>query len=953
MSADPLDDIALAAMKQYGVPIPNPRRWIPHTPNPRQALFLRLPHLEAFYGGAGFGGKALDISTQIATPAGWTTMGELVVGDWVFDSNGVPTRIVATSDIHFEDTFEVEFSDGSVLVAGANHKWITSNEKERARILRGTAIWREERRNRRKSRAAGKKTARFTSQIVERNHKNPPPVQDLPTSSVRTTREIECTVKIGKRGYNHSVPVSQALELPESDLLIDPYVLGAWLGDGTSASSGITGLDEEIFEQVQAVGYEVVAHANGKSRRVTGLITQLKQLGVAGNKHIPASYLRASSTQRLAVLQGLMDTDGSCNTYGQCEITLTKKRLAADALELILSLGIKCTIRESGAYLNRRYIGQRYRLKFSSDHPVFRLPRKLIRQKRRGHRSNRRYITAVRATHRVPLRCIQVESSTHCYLAGKSLIPTHNSDALLMGALQHVDIPGYNAIIFRRTLEDFKLPDSLLPRSRQWLERTGARWSAQDFCWRFPLASGRIVEGVSASLWFGYLADDSDKWRYDSSAYQYIGFDEVTQFQESQYRFLFARLRKLKNFIVPLRMRSGSNPGGPGQTWVKERFIPDGFLPAMAEEMRTWEKEIQYDRADMELLSEMLDGEPLPTHRAFVPARMTDNPHGDRKTYTMSLYQLDRVTREQRLKGDWSIFVGGRMRFLASAIEKFIPQKPQIGHVRLAYDTAGRPRPQWFSDPDQGLIKVWHPPQKGKTYAAGADTAEGRDYAEPGSSTPDPDYSVLGIREAHSGIECARLRGRITEGVFAELAYPLLLWYNSPFLCPEIKGGYGRAFLNKLLEMGWPPDYVFNRHMIAELAGQPPYRGEVGLLDLGWPTSSTNRPTLIERLDDAITNHTIETYDSVAIDEYRHFCYTSLGPPRAETGWHDDCVIEDSLCEVARMFAIALEPQRRRAEQNAVRSVPLQSHYGQERLTPAERRRILRENQIRKGPTRI
>jgi len=105
---------------------------------------------------------------------------------------------------------------------------------------------------------------------------------------------------------------------------------------------------------------------------------------------------------------------------------------------------------------------------------------------------------------------------------------------------------------------------------------------------------------------------------------------------------------------------------------------------------------------------------------------------------------------------------------------------------------------------------------------------------------------------------------------------------------------------------------------------------------------------MISRLDEAITGHRIETYDSVAIDEYRHFCYNRNGKPEAEPGWHDDCVLADSLCEIARIFALKMEPERqRRAQSLAHPAGPRPTKYGQAPLTEEERRRMVMQQRIR------
>jgi hypothetical protein len=204
------------------------------------------------------------------------------------------------------------------------------------------------------------------------------------------------------------------------------------------------------------------------------------------------------------------------------------------------------------------------------------------------------------------------------------------SSALLMGALEHVHVPGYAALLLRRTYADLSKPGALMDRAQQWLRGTGAKWNDQKKQWTFP--SG-------ATLTFGYIDTENDKYQYQGAEYQYIGFDELTQFSESAYLYLFSRLRRLETSDVPLRMRSGSNPGGVGSRWVNERFVPDTFTPDQAKEAHVFKKE----------------------GRSFVPARLDDNPYLDRVAYAESLNELDPVTREQLLRGDWQITERGNI----------------------------------------------------------------------------------------------------------------------------------------------------------------------------------------------------------------------------------------------------------------------------------------------------
>lgn len=240
------------------------------------------------------------------------------------------------------------------------------------------------------------------------------------------------------------------------------------------------------------------------------------------------------------------------------------------------------------------------------------------------------------------------------------------SDALLMAALQYVDVPGYAALILRKTWPDLVLPGAIMDRARDWLMDTPATPRDGGRLWVFP--SG-------ARLQFGYLQHDNDKYRYRSAEFQYIAFDELTMWPEEQtYDYLFSRLRKpavsclncgttlhryrdpqgdvkyshksrkarekcnkvfpdpkvlhqyppspdgLTIFDVPLRMRSASNPGGPGHEWVKARFI----------DPRT-------KRPDV----------------LFIPSKLSDNPSLDEETYNESLEHLNEVDKARMRDGDW------------------------------------------------------------------------------------------------------------------------------------------------------------------------------------------------------------------------------------------------------------------------------------------------------------
>ncbi len=337
-------------------------------------------------------GKALALDTRLPTPTGWTTMGDVAVGDELLGADGRPTTVVASTDVmRGRPCYEIEFSDGTVIVADGEHQWLT-----------------ETRASRRSAQQAATGYNRYRNQRT--------------FAGVRTTEEIAATLRCrtADRRLNHSVVNCRPLDLPESDLLVPPYSLGVWLGDGSSHAANFTSADPEIAVHVEAEGLD------------TGTIqARLRTLDLLGNKHIPLAYLRGSLVQRRALLAGLLDTDGTVTPYGLVQFAVTSARLAYDVRELVVSLGYRCGISTKRVHGRTEQSSTAYTITFSTEDDVFRLERKRLVHKQRRHysvaRSGARYIIDVRPVRSIPVRCVQVDNSNHLYLAGESMIPTHNS----------------------------------------------------------------------------------------------------------------------------------------------------------------------------------------------------------------------------------------------------------------------------------------------------------------------------------------------------------------------------------------------------------------------------------------------------------------------------------------------------------------------------------------------
>ncbi|HZS75805.1 MAG TPA: helicase C-terminal domain-containing protein [Ktedonobacteraceae bacterium] len=446
-------------------------------------------------------GKALDVDTPIPTPSGWKRMGDLVVGDYVFDEKGYPTRVIAAFDIMYgHKCYEVEFSDGSRLIADAEHEWASYTATDRqwpkrpksniyqsknfitadslllleqtlalstddhalsideAKELIGGHHWSISQAARQiapvnfKTRPARYPQRQLLTAVKDRLAKDLiEQRRDKRAYTLVTTEQMAATLRVhSSQRANHAIAVASPLKLPEVNLPIAPYFLGVWLGDGSSRSNQITTADPDLITEIEKDGYIVrslsshpylyaVDDENGKAlhRWKPGMTGRLRTLGLLLNKHIPTIYLRSSEGQRRALLAGLLDTDGTVSRTGAIEFTTINQQLAEGAFELACSLGYRATLRAGRAHFKLKDCGPKWTLSFTTDEQVFRLPRKVKAHRERlrnytPERNRFRYVTAIREVPTRPVRCIQVDSESHLYLAGRSMIPTHNSLAYLL-----------------------------------------------------------------------------------------------------------------------------------------------------------------------------------------------------------------------------------------------------------------------------------------------------------------------------------------------------------------------------------------------------------------------------------------------------------------------------------------------------------------------------------------
>lgn len=650
----------------------------PITPHPGpQEKFLKSKATVTVFGGSAGGGKAIQKNTPVPTAAGWKEIGELVVGDVVFDIHGKPCRVIATTGIEeYDRALEFTFSDGAKLVCDHRHLWYTMDTGDRFRNLASTDEWRANRRANRPRRGKGKKPW-----LGERNSERAGPILPPPSpiGYVRSAADISKTILDGRR-TNHSVVCAGPLDTEEASLPMDPYVLGAWLGDGSAAGgSGFTSADEEIVAQIRAAGFHVEKASgayrwnvgrlrrsvdrNGSRTVANEFTATLREMGLVGNKHIPEKYLRASIAQRIALLQGLCDTDGSaCKDNGSVEFTNTNKRLFDGFIELLLSLGIKARGTEGRAMLNGVDCGPKHRVKFFTAIPAFRLKRKAILQKTNGFRGthNKRYIKSCREIGRQEMCCIAVDSETMSYLVGREMIPTHNSMALHLKNCLYAHVPGFTSVLFRRVSNDLRMAGGLWLKAHEVYPLLGGIPREDRMEYRFP--SGALVR-------HSHMEHEHDRFNWQGSELCHIGWDEVQSFSADQFWFLFSRNRSTCGVKPFCSLTCNPDPDSFIAPLVEWWIDPDTGLaiPERSGVVRYLVRADDDDRlfwgdtADeaRENASKFMRGarKLSPISFTFIHASLADNPTlvKNDPEYEVKLSNLPLVERERLLGGNWKI----------------------------------------------------------------------------------------------------------------------------------------------------------------------------------------------------------------------------------------------------------------------------------------------------------
>lgn len=335
--------------------------------------------------------EALDLETPLPTPTGWVKLHDLHEGDLLFGADGSPVRVKRLTPIKTDATcYRVTFADGTSLVTDAGHRWL----------------------------AEPRSGSRYLAQ------------------------RVLTTEQMFEADRSHRIPMPAPIELPEADLPLDPYALGQWLGNGNQGQYYLNvrwELIEETLDQIP--GSTVLGWTSISNESIIRLNLgvpardALVDLGIYSRKAMPSAYLRGSIKQRLALVQGLMDSDGHITEEGFCTFSNANKSVVDGMAELLRSLGYKTVVKATTD--NRRGVRGPYKqvwkvtFKGVPEMPPFRL-RGTDRLTPRVQ-ANAMLIVSIRRVESRPVRCIEVDSEDHLFLAGEGFTVTHNCHKQFQG----------------------------------------------------------------------------------------------------------------------------------------------------------------------------------------------------------------------------------------------------------------------------------------------------------------------------------------------------------------------------------------------------------------------------------------------------------------------------------------------------------------------------------------
>lgn len=618
--------------------------WHPQEGPQTNAFFSEADEL--FFGGAAGGGKLLANSATIVTPFGIKTHGDIKVSDQVCNPDGTIARVIGVYPHGEMPVYRVTFSDGASVLAGGDHLWVYWLSGKRLKADRkyfmvddaGDPQW-----------VPGK-------EIIGHNARLATTLQLKAELDKQIDRQAN-----GKRPHWPLIPLTEPVKY-SMDLnpgrrnnLIDPYVLGLLIGDGSFGDQlTFTNPEQFLTDQIKAViGDDAIHRYDDRHHRIyarSGLREKLDFWGLrhkhAADKFIPPPYLTMSIEDRFNLMQGLMDTDGYVDDRGHMSYTTVSHQLALDVQRLARSLGAKATITDKipdYTYLGERYQGQRaYTIYFQGKYldRFVRLPRKRDRYKPyNGGDIPGRRVVSIELEGETECTCIKVDHFNGLYLTDDFIV-THNTDLIIGLAIRS----HRKSIIFRREFPQFR---DFIMRTNEILDPINVQFKQNWGRWELP--GQRFIE-------LGSVPQERDLQRYRGRPHDLIAFDEGTEFPENFYRFLMAWNRSTDP-LQRCRIIMASNP--PQNTtgeWVIRYWAPwiDPQHPHPAEpgELRWFivldNKSIEVEGPEPVTVKHRTI---IPRSRTFIPSRLADNAYLRDTNYESVLMGLPDELREMLLNG--------------------------------------------------------------------------------------------------------------------------------------------------------------------------------------------------------------------------------------------------------------------------------------------------------------
>lgn len=652
-----------------------------------QERFLATSADICIFGGSAGGGKAAPLDEPVLTPFGFRKMGDIKVGDLVTGADGKAERVIQIHPQGEMNVYRIKFIDGAETRCTAQHLWLSKEAHKSSKSdTRELGNWR-----------------------------------------VRDTKTL---IEMLKKGKNVLIPMTKPVTYTVGRYggKIKPYTLGVLLGDGCLSGSSITVTknDDEIFENISRDGYDI-APVKTKNHAKTYIFHNFKEERrylslhklrcTAKGKYIPKGYKYAPLEYRLALIQGLMDTDGYADIRGHCEYCTISPRLAKDMQELIWSIGGKATIREKiptctfpdgiKKACDKAYVVY---IQTGDNAQLFRLNRKKNRCQGKkfngGYSEMLRRIISIELCGKEVCQCITVDSPDGLYVT-KDYIVTHNSFALLLEPLRYMDVEGYKAVVFRQNYTQIMAAGGLWDESSKMyrlLPNAVATMSPKAH-WTF---------GGKAVINFDYLARDDDVYKWQGSQICFIGFDELTHFSEKQFFYMLSRNRSTCG--VKPYVRATCNPDA--DSWVakfiawwidpetgypiKERSGVKRYFTRVDDTViwgNTAEECAEKSGVDISLCKSV----------TFIASSIHDNKAllAADPSYLASLNALSLVERERLLNGNWKIKPAAGLYFPRNGIRivKTIPDK-LLTSVR-AWDLAATEITTSNKDPDRTCGTLW------------------------------------------------------------------------------------------------------------------------------------------------------------------------------------------------------------------------------------------------------